>query len=223
NAKFTAIKGKGLFNAKQEILLTAGGAYIRIKDGKIELHAPGKVSIKGGSHDWGGPASMNVAPPVFPKSSIPFKKMAFNLRLADTPGPQGHVLAFAPWKIAVGDKPDGMALVHADQLLTEGVSDEAGKVLLSTDQEETLSKAYCANPSKLWLLYPGHIVNINIEEVDENWSDEDKLMHALNAADFSQQLHPFKEATGAMDHRKYAKDAFSIKKSTDIYDQFKKQ
>ncbi|NHQ86850.1 type VI secretion system tip protein VgrG [Iodobacter sp. HSC-16F04] len=67
NARFTAIKGKGLFNAKQEILLTAGGAYIRIKDGKIELHAPGKVSIKGGSHDWSGPKSLNVTPPFLPK------------------------------------------------------------------------------------------------------------------------------------------------------------
>jgi type VI secretion system secreted protein VgrG len=60
NTKFTAIKGKGLFNAKQEILMTAGGAYIRIKDGKIELHAPGKISIKGGSHDWSGPASLTL-------------------------------------------------------------------------------------------------------------------------------------------------------------------
>ncbi|MFC7422028.1 type VI secretion system Vgr family protein [Iodobacter arcticus] len=70
NAKFTAIKGKGLFNAKQEILLTAGGAYIRIKDGKIELHAPGKISIKGGSHDWGGPKSLNMAPPSFKKEGM---------------------------------------------------------------------------------------------------------------------------------------------------------
>jgi type VI secretion system secreted protein VgrG len=66
NAKFTAIKGKGLFNAKQEILLTAGGAYIRIKGGKIELHAPGKVSIKGGSHDWGGPARLDNSLPAMP-------------------------------------------------------------------------------------------------------------------------------------------------------------
>ncbi|MDW5419206.1 type VI secretion system Vgr family protein [Iodobacter sp. CM08] len=68
NVKLTAIKGKGLFNAKQEILLTAGGAYIRIKDGKIELHAPGKVSIKGGSHDWGGPAKLDVPFPTFKKA-----------------------------------------------------------------------------------------------------------------------------------------------------------
>jgi type VI secretion system secreted protein VgrG len=33
--------------AKQEILLTSGGAYIRIKDGNIEIGAPGKVELKG--------------------------------------------------------------------------------------------------------------------------------------------------------------------------------
>uniref|UniRef100_UPI0025DCDB87 DUF2345 domain-containing protein n=1 Tax=Iodobacter sp. TaxID=1915058 RepID=UPI0025DCDB87 len=80
NARFTAIKGKGLFNAKQEILLTAGGAYIRIKDGKIELHAPGKVSIKGGSHDWGGPKSLNVAPPYLPKAEDKKNWLELNYR-----------------------------------------------------------------------------------------------------------------------------------------------
>ncbi|WP_035853988.1 type VI secretion system Vgr family protein [Deefgea rivuli] len=68
NVKLTAIKGQNRFNAKQEILLTAGGAYIRIKGGKIELHAPGKVSFKGGKHDWSGPASMNLPFPQFPNS-----------------------------------------------------------------------------------------------------------------------------------------------------------
>ncbi|MEO9384665.1 DUF2345 domain-containing protein, partial [Chromobacterium phragmitis] len=52
-------------NGKQEILLTSGGAYVRIKDGKIELHAPGTVSIKGASHDWSGPASTNLPTPSF--------------------------------------------------------------------------------------------------------------------------------------------------------------
>ncbi|XLM20759.1 DUF2345 domain-containing protein, partial [Chromobacterium piscinae] len=53
----TSVKQKIQFNGKQEILLTSGGAYVRIKDGKIELHAPGTVSFKGASHDWSGPAS----------------------------------------------------------------------------------------------------------------------------------------------------------------------
>ncbi|WP_217591462.1 DUF2345 domain-containing protein, partial [Burkholderia sp. GbtcB21] len=33
--------------AKQEILLTSGGAYVGIKGGNIEIHAPGKIDIKG--------------------------------------------------------------------------------------------------------------------------------------------------------------------------------
>ncbi|MFC3249099.1 type VI secretion system Vgr family protein [Chromobacterium piscinae] len=55
----TSVKQKIHFNGKQEILLTSGGAYVRIKDGKIELHAPGTVSFKGASHDWSGGDSMH--------------------------------------------------------------------------------------------------------------------------------------------------------------------
>ncbi|QLD47859.1 DUF2345 domain-containing protein, partial [Paraburkholderia fungorum] len=32
-----------------------GGAYIRIKDGNIEIHAPGKIDIKGAQHAFSGP------------------------------------------------------------------------------------------------------------------------------------------------------------------------
>ncbi|WP_159880821.1 type VI secretion system Vgr family protein [Aquitalea denitrificans] len=62
----TSAKQNINLNGKQEVLLTSGGAYVRIKDGKIELHAPGTVSFKGGSHDWSGPDSMNIPMPVFP-------------------------------------------------------------------------------------------------------------------------------------------------------------
>ncbi|AXE35455.1 type VI secretion system Vgr family protein [Chromobacterium phragmitis] len=54
----TSVKQKIHLNGKQEILLTSGGAYVRIKDGKIELHAPGTVSFKGASHDWSGGTSL---------------------------------------------------------------------------------------------------------------------------------------------------------------------
>ncbi|RMC91536.1 DUF2345 domain-containing protein, partial [Aquitalea palustris] len=64
----TSAKGKQQFNGKKEILLTSGGAYVRIKDGKIELHAPGTVSFKGGSHDWSGPDSLNLPFPRFPNT-----------------------------------------------------------------------------------------------------------------------------------------------------------
>jgi type VI secretion system secreted protein VgrG len=54
--------------AKQEILLTSGGAYIRIKDGGIEIHAPGKIDIKGAQHSFAGPVSDSYPLPVMPKS-----------------------------------------------------------------------------------------------------------------------------------------------------------
>ncbi|MFC3531102.1 DUF2345 domain-containing protein, partial [Vogesella facilis] len=64
----SSLSASQLFNGKKEVLLTSGGAYIRIKDGKIELHAPGKVSFKGGSHDWSGPASMQPPSLQFPNT-----------------------------------------------------------------------------------------------------------------------------------------------------------
>ncbi|KWA07097.1 type VI secretion system Vgr family protein [Burkholderia territorii] len=52
--------------AKQEILLTSGGAYIRIKGGNVEIHAPGKVDFKGAQHAFSGPASMQYPLPAMP-------------------------------------------------------------------------------------------------------------------------------------------------------------
>ncbi|KJH67237.1 type VI secretion system Vgr family protein [Chromobacterium violaceum] len=86
----TSAKQKIHANAKQEILLTSGGAYVRLKDGKIELHAPGNVSIKAGKHDWSGPDQMAPPPPQFPNNvCIPclLKAMAARSPVAlTTPG-----------------------------------------------------------------------------------------------------------------------------------------
>ncbi|NHV30847.1 type VI secretion system Vgr family protein [Burkholderia sp. D-99] len=54
--------------ADQGILLTSGGAYIRIQGGNVEVHAPGKVDIKGASHTFAGPASMAYPLPALPTS-----------------------------------------------------------------------------------------------------------------------------------------------------------
>ncbi|WP_186161309.1 type VI secretion system Vgr family protein [Burkholderia gladioli] len=54
--------------AQQDVLLTSGGAYIRIKDGNIEIHAPGKVDFKGASFNFSGPVSETYALPQFKPS-----------------------------------------------------------------------------------------------------------------------------------------------------------
>ncbi|RAS27800.1 uncharacterized protein (DUF2345 family) [Paraburkholderia bryophila] len=54
--------------AGQEILLTSGGAYIRLKDGNIEIHAPGKVDVKGSQHAFNGPTQTDYPLPSLPTS-----------------------------------------------------------------------------------------------------------------------------------------------------------
>ncbi|MFL9869517.1 type VI secretion system Vgr family protein [Paraburkholderia fungorum] len=54
--------------ANQEILLTSGGAYIRIAGGNIEIHAPGNIDIKGSQHSFNGPASITYPLPALPTS-----------------------------------------------------------------------------------------------------------------------------------------------------------
>jgi type VI secretion system secreted protein VgrG len=55
--------------AAKEILLTSGGAYIRIADGNIELHAPGKIDIKGAQHAFSGPTHLSQTMPTLPNST----------------------------------------------------------------------------------------------------------------------------------------------------------
>jgi type VI secretion system secreted protein VgrG len=61
-------------SAKQEILLTSGGAYIRLKDGNIEIHAPGKVDIKGSQHSFAGPTSLSRSSPTLPTGGGPYNE-----------------------------------------------------------------------------------------------------------------------------------------------------
>ncbi|MGL4604707.1 MAG: DUF2345 domain-containing protein, partial [Iodobacter sp.] len=58
NVKITACKEKVEIAAGDEVLLTSGGGYIRLKGGNIEIHCPGVVSIKGASHELSGGTSL---------------------------------------------------------------------------------------------------------------------------------------------------------------------
>lgn len=81
--------------ASQGVLLTSGGAYIRIQDGNIEIHAPGKIDIKGTQHSFNGPTSGSYDLPALPKGDL-HNKMELNLsdsNLKPVPG--------APYKVVV--------------------------------------------------------------------------------------------------------------------------
>lgn len=57
-----SINGEIILNAAQGITLTSrGGAYIKLKDGAVEIGAPGKIDLKSGNILWGGSASLEQA------------------------------------------------------------------------------------------------------------------------------------------------------------------
>ena len=47
--------------AAEHLLLTAGGAYIRLEGSNIQIHAPGAVTFKAGVHNFVGPGSSSVS------------------------------------------------------------------------------------------------------------------------------------------------------------------
>ncbi|MGY6156933.1 type VI secretion system Vgr family protein [Paraburkholderia graminis] len=77
--------------AKQEILLTAGGAYVRISGGNIEIHAPGKIDIKGSQHSFAGPTSLDRT------YNTEGKKADMRIRYMDAEGnvPEGEPINLA--------------------------------------------------------------------------------------------------------------------------------
>ncbi|MDR2014088.1 MAG: DUF2345 domain-containing protein [Azoarcus sp.] len=54
-------------SASQKILATAGGAYLKIEGGNIELHAPGRVDLKAAMKIFTGPASASGSGVSFPE------------------------------------------------------------------------------------------------------------------------------------------------------------
>lgn len=57
-----SVSGEIVINAGQGITLTSkGGAYIKIKDGAVEIGAPAKISLKSSVIDWGGSSSLEQA------------------------------------------------------------------------------------------------------------------------------------------------------------------
>jgi len=63
----TSVEGKISVAASKEIVLTCGGAYIKISDGNIELGAPKNILLKAANVQKAGPASLDSPPPELPK------------------------------------------------------------------------------------------------------------------------------------------------------------
>lgn len=207
--------------AKSISLSTAGGANITIEGGNITVQCPGNIIIHAGKKVFSGPENQNYPLPALPRSEMVKKLMSFKLRLADTPGPNGHPLAETPWKIAVGAQPDGLGDVDEKKLVAQGKTDADGNIKLTATEEEKLSDMYARYPDSTWVVYPGHVVKLNVETEAPDWDSQKKMLQALNAADFSPALHHSRLGDGAQEQLRYAKQAYELIESAELYSKIK--
>jgi uncharacterized protein (DUF2345 family) len=84
--------------AKEHVLLTAQGAYIRLSGGDIEVHGPGTMAFKGAMKELAGPSSYVPNLPVLPRHEY---KYAQKFQLKDD---FGRPLANQPYTIYVTDE-----------------------------------------------------------------------------------------------------------------------
>ncbi|MBO2915924.1 type VI secretion system Vgr family protein [Enterobacter sichuanensis] len=110
-----SVDGEIMLNAAQGITLTStGGAYIKIKDGSIEIGAPGQIGLKSGDIVWGGSASLERAlKPVSVSDPVYHNTMSAKFRIVDKidSQPKQHI----PYRIET-----------SDGKIIRGVTDEYG-------------------------------------------------------------------------------------------------
>lgn len=208
--------------AKRIRVATAGGASITIEGGNITVECPGAITYKAAQRKFEGPVNNAYPLPEFPQAPMPYKPMEFRIRLANTPGEGGHALAHAPWKIATGDAPLGLALVDDDLLVAEGTTDAKGNLQLSAAQQEALARAYCASPANTWLVYPGQTVRVHAAEKQADWTDADEARHALNAGDFSGGTPQALSDEDTQHRLRYARQALDASSHSQVYKKLSK-
>ncbi|MCD4485408.1 DUF2345 domain-containing protein, partial [Chromobacterium vaccinii] len=105
--------------AKEEILLTCGGGYIRIAGGNIEVHCPGQVSVKGASHNLSGPTSLSQSIADLPREKGQYDQK-FKIQWQGLDIPASNL----PYRLKT---PDG-------KMLLEGITNDVGETSLSRSQ-----------------------------------------------------------------------------------------
>jgi len=207
--------------AKRISLSTAGGANITIEGGNITVQCPGKIKVHAGKKSLIDPANLNYPMPKLPRSELPKRALQFKMRLADTPGPNGHPLANTEWAIAHGEMPYGLGSIDDKQRIAQGRTDDQGNITLTEDEQDRLAVAYAQHPDRTWLVYPGHVARVDVRTESPDWDAKEKLLHALHAADFSADLHPSLFGNGALPQSRYAREAFETPASDGIFPKVK--
>ncbi len=221
-----SIAGDIDFAAAKSIKITAGGGcQILIENGQISFKAQGPINIHGSVKNLTGPASVAPVLPKLPAVPMPLHDMKFNFHLGDSPGLNGHGLAHTPWKIVRPANPEelaGMALVNPLSVLAEGISDDKGHVKLTAEQEKSLAKEFSERPVNIWMMYPGQAVQLEVHQEQPDWTEEQKMLYALSAMDYSDDLYTSKYGEEARHDKKRGLKDMLLRSGDALYNKLKK-
>lgn len=103
NITVTSGQGSVKVNASKELVLSCGGAYIKLSGGNIELGCPGNILLKATNVNQTGPATLDTPPVTFPKG--------YSEGFTTTSSASGAVKPFTTYKIttAEGEVYDGIS------------------------------------------------------------------------------------------------------------------
>ena len=83
----TSSNGSIKVQAKQEILLAAGGGYIRLAGANIDIHCPASLTVKGSTHDFLGAGNVSAMLPALPDSRVKLFDEVFVLKDEESGAP----------------------------------------------------------------------------------------------------------------------------------------
>ena len=103
-------KGKVAIDARQELLLTCGGAFIKLSGGNIEIGCPGNILLKAVNVQKMGPENIDVPEKEFP--------LGYNEGFTIKDPESGKIKPYTKYRITTSEGD-----------VIEGVSDDEGKTL----------------------------------------------------------------------------------------------
>jgi type VI secretion system secreted protein VgrG len=112
--------------AKQHVLLTAGGAYIKLAGDNIEIHGPGAMAFKAGLRERTGPVSASVAGVSLPNGDLELPQVEPALRSLQWQlhsGLDGQLQGNVPYQI-----------VSDGQVVAQGRTDASGQTQRHTEE-----------------------------------------------------------------------------------------
>ncbi|WP_341678132.1 type VI secretion system tip protein TssI/VgrG [Niveibacterium sp. SC-1] len=172
--------------AKRIHLATAGGAAITIEGGNITVQCPGTLTVHAAKKSFAESDRITARLPTMPRTSLDNIPARFDLQLKDVPGPHGVALPDTDWRIV--HAPDQQHAVQSGVQILAGTSDNNGKLVLSPDEEKALHDSYNRSPSSIWIVADSHAHNLSLASVDDDWTDGQKRLHALDALGYSDEF-----------------------------------